>query len=60
MLEIAIKVKTDERTQTNKHVVYEPIVMDREDKILAALVKEAIEKFGEEPEEVSIRALYFW
>lgn len=60
MLELAIKVKTSERTQTHKHVVYEPIALDREDKTLAALVQEAIDKFGEEPEEVSIRALYFW
>jgi len=41
-------------------VVYEPMTLDREDKILAALVKEAVDKFGEEPDEVSIRALYFW
>lgn len=60
MLELAIKIKTSERTQTHKHVVYEPMTLDREDKILAALVKEAVDKFGEEPDEVSIRALYFW
>lgn len=60
MLEIAIKVKTSERTQVHKHIVYEPVLMAHEDKTLDALVREAIEKFGEEPDEVSVRSLYFW
>jgi hypothetical protein len=34
--------------------------MSTDDKILSAFVKEAVEKFGEEPEEISVRTLYFW
>lgn len=60
MLEIAIKIKTADRTQTHKHLLYEPVTMSHEDKILAALIKEAVDKFAEEPEEISVRALYFW
>ena len=60
MLELSIKVKTSERSQTHKHLLYEPITLSHEDKILVALVDEAVEKFGEEPEEVSVRTLYFW
>jgi hypothetical protein len=60
MIELSIKVKTSERTQTHKHVLYDPITLDKEDKVLQALVQEAIKLFGEEPEEVSVRTLYFW
>ena len=60
MLELSIKIKTSERTQTHKHIVYEPVCMARDDKTLEALVKDAVEKFGEEPDEISVRSLYFW
>lgn len=60
MLEIAIKVKTSERTQVHKHIVYEPVLMSHDDKTLAALVEDAVKRFGEEPDEISIRSLYFW
>jgi len=60
MIELSIKVKTAERTQTHKHLVYEDIFLSHEDKTLSSLVEEAIKLFGEEPEDVSVRALYIW
>jgi hypothetical protein len=60
MLELTIKVKTSERTQTHKHIIYSPVTMSTEDKTLSSLVKEAVENFGEPPDEISLRSLYFW
>lgn len=60
MIELSIKLKTSERTQTHKHAIYEPITLCYEDKTLASLVEESTKEFGEAPEEISIRALYFW
>ena len=60
MLELSIKIKTSERTQTHKHILYDPITLSHEDKVLVALVDQAVDKFGEVPEEVSLRVLYFW
>ena len=48
MFEMSIKVSNDEKSMTKKHVIYEEnVLMSCEDETIKALVKEAIEEFGE-------------
>ncbi len=58
MFEMSIKVSNSEKSMTKKHAVYEEnIVMSCDDPTIRAYIKEAMEEFGDDVEDVQVRTL---
>jgi len=60
MIELKIKVKDDSRTQVSKFLVYSDVNLSHEDQTIKAYVDQAVRDFQGTPEEISVRALFFW
>lgn len=55
---MSIKVSNDEKSMTKKHVIYEEnVVMSQDDETIQTLVKEAIDEFGDDVQDVQVRTL---
>jgi hypothetical protein len=54
--EITVVLKNAERTDRQKFLVYEQFCWDSQDPVLSACIKQAIEKFKDEVEDVIIQA----
>lgn len=59
-IELVIKIKDDSITLTEKHLLYEPIVLSKDDKILCGLVSDLMGKFNPKPQDpdIIIKATY--
>lgn len=64
MFELSIKVKGEDQTLTDKHLVYEKgVTLSKDDQVLHGLVTEIIKRFkatGCEPEDVQIKIKMDW
>lgn len=55
---MSIKISNAEKSMTKKHAIYEEnIVMSQDDATIQALVKEAIEEFADDVEDVQVKTL---
>lgn len=61
MIEISIKVSDDDSTLIQKHLLNEEgLTLSHDDLTLAALVKQAVDAFGNGAKDVLIRIKYTW
>lgn len=55
LAEIAVIIKDDERTMTQKFLEYSPFSISDDDETLNNYIKKAIEEFPGEPDDVKVR-----
>jgi hypothetical protein len=61
MVELSIVVSNSEQSLTQKHLVYDKnLTLSHDDPELLSLVQQAVKAFGENPEDVLIRAKFKW
>lgn len=56
-IELTITIKDPERTYKHKFLVYEDVTLSLHDPVVEKCVKEAIEAFDGEPEDIVLRAM---
>lgn len=56
-IELTVTVKDSERTLKREFLIYEPITFVDTDPIISRHVKESLEEFKGEPDDVKIRAV---
>lgn len=54
--EITITIRNSEKTQKNKHLVYENYFLNDQDPVIKSLIGQALQEFNAEPEAIRIRA----
>lgn len=55
-IELVITIKDDERKLTRDFLIYEPVTFIDSDPVIMRCVKEAVEEFKGEPEDIKIKA----
>ena len=61
MIELAITVRNDDRSMTQKHLLYDtPITVSHEDEVLKQLVEDARRLFGDSPEDILLKIKFQW
>ncbi len=64
MIELSIKIKDEKSSLTEKHLCYDALLISRESAQLHDLVKDALEKFKQEPQaeapDVTIKIKMIW
>ena len=61
MIEVKVKVKDDEQTLTQKFLVHEEgMKLSHDDENLSHMVKDTIEKFKGQPDDVLVKIKYTW
>jgi hypothetical protein len=56
-VELSIIIKDEERTLKKDFLIYEPITLIESDPIIQKCVKEVMEEFKGEPEDIKLRAM---
>lgn len=52
--ELTVRLKDEEKTLSIKHLIYETIVCDEQDEIVAKCIDESIKQFGGTPTDVRV------
>jgi len=60
MLELAITVKNEEQSLTQKHLIYDKIEVSHDDTILSNYVELAKSAFGENIEDIILKIRFVW
>lgn len=56
-VELSITIKDSERTLKKEFLVYEPVTLVEDDPIISQCIKEVVEEFKGEPDDIRVRAL---
>ena len=56
-IELSVIIKDEERTLKKDFLIYEPVTLIECDPIIQKCVKEVIEEFKGEPEDIKLRAM---
>jgi hypothetical protein len=64
MIELSIKVKDEKSSLVEKHLVYETLILHRDDSFLRQCVSDAMDKFKKDPEseapDITIKIKMVW